>query len=98
MINNTLKITILVFAIALFITNSSFGQPENREVRKKPPTFKQLLKDMDTNEDGKLSLDEVKGPLKEVFAKVDVNEDGFITETEFEKAPKPKRGERKEKR
>ncbi|WP_052172578.1 hypothetical protein [Psychroserpens jangbogonensis] len=94
--NNMIK-AVLVFGMTLFMSFNSFGQPGNRGDRKKPPTFKQLLKDMDANEDGKLSKEEVKGPLKEVFAKVDTDEDGFITEKEFEKAPKPKKGERKEK-
>lgn len=83
--------TVLVFVMTVCISFTSFGQPDKREQRKKPPTFKQLLKDMDANEDGKLSKEEVKGPLKEVFENVDADEDGFITEKEFEKAPKPKR-------
>ncbi|MEM9648986.1 MAG: EF-hand domain-containing protein, partial [Bacteroidota bacterium] len=32
-----------------------------------------------------------KGPLKKDFANVDLDEDGYITEEEFKKAPKPKR-------
>jgi Ca2+-binding EF-hand superfamily protein len=47
---------------------------------------------MDANGDGKLSKKEVKGPLQRDFAKVDTNEDGFITEKELENAPKPERG------
>ena len=50
---------------------------------------------MDKNDDGKLSKDEVKGPLKDEFAKIDTDEDGFISKKEFEKAPRPKRKERK---
>ncbi|WP_397447931.1 hypothetical protein [Polaribacter sp. R77954] len=53
--------------------------------------MKQLLKDLDTNEDGKLSLKEVKGPLKKDFKKIDTNEDGFLSKEELAKAPKPKR-------
>jgi len=50
---------------------------------------------MDANEDGKLSEEELKGPLKDNFDKIDTDEDGFITEEEFDKAPKPKgRGKR----
>ncbi len=89
--SNIFKTLVLAFGVALFISNSSFGQSENRKEGKKPPTFSELLKKMDTNEDGKLSEKEVKGPLKEHFAKIDANEDGFITEEELEKAPKPKR-------
>jgi hypothetical protein len=55
MINNIFKTAVLLFGIAFFMTNSVFGQSENRQDRKKPPSFKQLLKVMDANEDGKLS-------------------------------------------
>lgn len=89
---NIFRTTVLVFGMTIFFSTSSFGQSQNREDRKKPPTFKELIKKMDANEDGKLSKDELKGPLKDNFAKVDANEDGFITEKEFEKAPKPKKG------
>lgn len=89
-----LKTAVLIFGIALFMTNDSFGQSENRGERKERPAFKELLEKMDANEDGKLSKKEVKGPLKEHFAKVDADEDGFITEEELKKAPKPKRRER----
>jgi len=92
--NSTFNTVVLVFGIALFLSNSVFGQSENRQDRKKPPTFKQLLKEMDANEDGKLSKKEVKGPIKEEFDKIDTNEDGFITKKELEKAPKPQRKER----
>jgi Ca2+-binding EF-hand superfamily protein len=49
---------------------------------------------MDTNEDGKLSKDEVKGPLANDFSKIDTNNDGFISKKELEKAPKPRQGGR----
>lgn len=91
---NTLKTAVLVFGFALFMSNYSFGQSQDRKERREPPTFEQLLKEMDANEDGKLSKTEIKGRLKEIFDKVDTNEDGFITEKEFEKAPKPERRKR----
>ena len=87
---NTLKIGILFLGITVFFSSDSFAQEQKRENRK-PPTFKELLKKMDANEDGKLSKKEIKGPLKNDFDKVDLNDDGFISEKEFEKAPKPKR-------
>ncbi len=88
---NTLKSAVLVFGMALFMSNTAFGQSQDRQERKEPPTFKQLIKEMDANEDGKLSKDEIKGPLKENFAKIDMDEDGFISEKEFKNAPKPER-------
>lgn len=88
--NKVFRTAVLVFGISLFMANSSFGQSGNKQERKKPPTYKELLKEMDANEDGKLSEKEVKGPLKDDFAIVDIDEDGFITEEELKKAPKPK--------
>jgi len=91
---STIKTVVLVFGIALFISNNTYGQSKNGQDRKEPPTFEKLLEKMDSNEDKKLSKKEVKGPLKNDFTEVDQDEDGFITEKEFEKAPKPKRKER----
>lgn len=39
-------------------------------------------------------LKRVKGPLKENFKKMDINEDGFITIKELKGAPKAERKER----
>ena len=92
--NYNLKTVALIFGVVLFATNISFGQSQDRQERKAPPTFKQLIKEMDANEDGKLAKDELKGPLKKDFAKIDTNEDGFISEKEFKNAPKPERRKR----
>ncbi|WP_422107996.1 hypothetical protein [Winogradskyella sp.] len=54
------------------------------------------MEKLDEDKDGQLSKKEVKGPLKDHFDKVDLDEDGFITEEEFEKAPKPKRRNRED--
>lgn len=48
---------------------------------------------MDANEDGKLSKEEVKGPLKNDFTKIDTDEDGFLSKEEIEQVPKPERGQ-----
>lgn len=53
------------------------------------PNIDQLFTQMDTNNDGKLSKKEVKGPLADNFSKIDANEDGFLTKEELEKAPRP---------
>lgn len=81
-------------AFSLGLVAVSNAQSRNNE-RKEPPTYAELLKKLDANEDGKLAKDELKGPLKEDFKSIDKNEDGFISEIEFKTAPKPKgRGER----
>ncbi|WP_452223370.1 EF-hand domain-containing protein [Lacinutrix chionoecetis] len=92
--SNSITNTVFILGFTLLISNNSFGQSQDRQ-GKKPPTFKELLKEMDKDKDGKLSKAEIKGPLSEHFDKVDLDEDGFITEKEFKKAPKPKQGQRK---
>jgi len=49
------------------------------------PSATDLISKMDANKDGKLSKDEVKGPLSQHFSKVDLDKDGFITKEELEK-------------
>ena len=84
----TLKTGLLFAMLVAFGTVAVNAQSKGD--RKEPPTFNELLKQMDKDEDGQLSKDEVKGPLKNDFAKIDTDEDGFITKEELEKAPKPK--------
>ncbi|MGR5140272.1 DUF1566 domain-containing protein [Photobacterium sp. DNB23_23_1] len=43
---------------------------------------------MDTNNDGKLSRDEVRGPLKRDFDKLDTNRDGYLTRNELPQRPR----------
>ena len=93
---NTFKTLVFVFGLTVCMSNNTFAQSQKRQ-EKKPPTFSELLKQMDSDEDGQLSTKEVKGPLKEDFDTIDKNEDGFLTEEEFKKVPKPKR-ERSNKR
>jgi Ca2+-binding EF-hand superfamily protein len=92
--SSTFKTIVLVFGLTVCMSNSSFAQSQDRQ-QKTPPTFSEMLEKMDANADGKLSEDEVKGPLKEGFSTIDTDEDGFISEKELENAPKPKgRGKR----
>lgn len=92
----------LILSISLVILGSiSLNAQEDhkdkdREGRKEPPTIEQIFKDLDIDEDGKISLKEVKGRLKKDFKKVDLNGDGFIAKEELKKAPKPKRPEKRE--
>lgn len=70
------------------------GPPRNQQAGGRqrgqggPPSIDQLFIHMDTNEDGKLSKVEVKGPLANNFSKIDANDDGFLTREELEKAPR----------
>ena len=84
----TLKTGLLFAVLVAFGTVTANAQSKGE--RKEPPTATELLKQMDKDEDGQLSKEEVKGPLKDDFDKIDTDEDGFLTEEELEKAPKPK--------
>ncbi|WP_432410842.1 EF-hand domain-containing protein [Rasiella sp. SM2506] len=90
-----LKSVAFAVVCCMAVAGVSNAQPHQNNEQKEPPTYAALLKQMDKNDDGKLSKSELKGPLKNDFSKVDTNEDGFITKKEFEKAPKPKGRERK---
>ncbi|MAU16841.1 MAG: hypothetical protein CMH46_15035 [Muricauda sp.] len=67
------------------------GGPNGGRQQGGPPSFSQLLSEMDINKDGQLEKDEIQGPLSDDFTKVDSNNDGFITEEEFKNAPRPER-------
>ena len=94
--NKTIKKLPLIFGATLIFSTNSFAQSQNRQERKEPPKFAEIIEKMDANEDGKLSKDEITGRLKEHFDSIDANEDGFITEEEFENATKPKRRQKRQ--
>ncbi len=77
-----------------FFGMQAIAQEENYERGERPhpkerPTYAKVLEKLDANKDGKIAKSEAKGPLEHHFAEVDRNGDGFITESEFAKAPKP---------
>jgi len=86
-----LKIGGVAFALTFIVVqeNQSFGQNKPQGGQQGPPNFAQLLTEMDTDKDGKLASSEAKGPLKDNFSTIDTDGDGFITNAEFDKAPKP---------
>ena len=91
------KLKIAAIAVLLFATTTSCQlapQKQGKDKRGKRPTPKQLIAHMDANKDGKLSKIEVKGPIKNDFAKIDKNKDGFITLAEIKAMPKPKHRKR----
>lgn len=84
----------IAFLLSACATQNTPGTADRRPQGRQqgPPSYAQLLAQMDANKDGKLSADEVKGPLQRSFSTVDSNRDGFITEAELENAPQPQRG------
>jgi len=51
------------------------------------------LKRLDTDKDGKVSLEEFIAPMKAHFARMDANKDGFLDETELKAPPPPPEGD-----
>ena len=83
---------IVIGAVTLvWSTNELNAQQDENRRPDGPPSIEQLMEDLDADGDERLSEKEVKGPLKRDFAKLDLNEDGYLTKEELEKAPKPKR-------
>ena len=74
-------------------TKSNEGEEQN-EPGQRGPSVENLLDQMDTNKDGKLSKSEVKGPLSNDFSKIDKDADGYLSKVELEDAPRPERGDR----
>jgi len=88
------KSLIKVMIIGLFTFLGTFtinGQSDQRQRPQERPSIDELFEQMDADEDGKLSIKEVKGPLKDDFSKIDTNEDGYLTKEELENAPKQER-------
>ncbi|MCK0192315.1 EF-hand domain-containing protein [Arenibacter sp. F20364] len=86
-----LKSAVLTTMVTLFFSaNVSAQRSQGGQGQKEPPSVDEIFEEMDKDEDGKLSKEELKGPIKNDFTKIDTDEDGFISKEELEKAPKPK--------
>ncbi|APX99809.1 YHYH protein [Lacinutrix venerupis] len=85
------KVLFITIPLALLCCKQETKESEITNKQDQGPGVAELLKQMDTNSDGKLSQVEVNGPLKEDFSKIDTNSDGFLSKKEIENAPKPER-------
>lgn len=82
-------ISILLLSFILLVSCKS--NQENKEQQKSSeqrPSSEQIISEMDGNEDGKLSADEVNGPIADDFTSIDSNNDGYLTLEELNKAEK----------
>ena len=58
--------------------------------------MEKMFTEMDANNDGRLAKLEVKGRLLENFDSIDTDGNGYISKEEMKNAPKPKRGNKKQ--
>lgn len=84
------KTMITTAVFGLFFTGATYAQSQQNGKQKERPSVDEIFEKMDKDEDGQLSGEEVKGPLKKDFVKIDSDENGFLSKEEVEKAPKPK--------
>ncbi|WP_417444971.1 YHYH protein [Joostella sp.] len=82
-----MKNTLLLIAVFTFLVSCKSNEKKNEEQQPKGerPSLEQIISEMDTNKDGKLSEGEVKGPLSNDFNAIDTDKDGFLTEEELKK-------------
>jgi hypothetical protein len=87
-----LTITTLSFVALNFAASSCANKkPKTAKVN---PQAERLFTQMDANKDGKLSKDEVKGPLLNDFMRIDMDSDGFLSKEEVaEAAPRNGNGQ-----
>lgn len=90
---------IFVFTVTFFCCKPSTKSNDDNIVNPREgqaPSVTDLINEMDTNKDGKLSKSEVQGPLSNDFSTIDTNNNGFLSKEELESAPRPERREPRE--
>ena len=63
------------------------GQQDQRPEQGRP-SVSDIFAELDSNQDGKLSESEVKGPLANDFSAIDSNSDGYLEKEELKNAPR----------
>ncbi|MBF4985222.1 EF-hand domain-containing protein [Nonlabens mediterrranea] len=88
-----LKTTVIAIGLTIYTSCGSSKTTDNttRSKNGEKPDAATLIQQMDTNKDGKLSIEEVQGPLKNDFDKIDTDDDGFLSIEELKNAPVPER-------
>ena len=83
------NILLILFTFTILISCKSNQQKKDRQQPNgQRPSSTEIISEMDSNQDGKLSKSEVKGPIAEDFATIDSNNDNFLTLEELQKAEK----------
>lgn len=80
-------ISILLLSFVFLVScKTNQGNKELQQLDEQRPSSAQIISEMDGNEDGKLSADEVYGPIADDFSSLDANSDGYLTVEELNKA------------
>jgi hypothetical protein len=83
------NLLLILFTFTILIScKSNQGKREQQDPNGQRPSSTQIISELDSNEDGKLSKSEVKGPIANDFRNIDRNHDGFLTLEELNKAEK----------
>jgi Ca2+-binding EF-hand superfamily protein len=85
------KINLIAPLLLLLVSCKTTSQSSQNSKEQGTRNVDEILTKMDVNNDGKLSYDEAKEPLKENFVQLDTNKDLFLSKAEVENAPKPDR-------
>ena len=75
----------------MLLVSCKSKQEKNSESEKpmgERPSAAEIISELDSNQDGKLSEGEAKGPLADDFTNIDANKDGFLTSEELSAGPK----------
>ncbi len=75
-------ISIKLIFIALLLNQVGLANDNNTS------TLNPILKEFDTNRDGKLFYSEASEDLQEHFCQYDVNQDGYLDKKEIKEVPK----------
>ena len=90
----------MIAAVAVLATVSSYGQ-EKQTKGPKQDRIKEQMKRLDTDKDGRISLEEANkaenGKLKKNFSEIDTNADKYIDEAEMKAFRQRKMQEKKRK-
>ncbi|MEM5538190.1 YHYH protein [Olleya sp. AS48] len=85
-------LSFLLVLVYLISCKSNQEKKEQQEPNGQRPSSAELISELDSNNDGKLSESEVNGPIANDFKIIDSNNDGFLTLDELNKAEKNQEG------
>ena len=89
-----MKNTLLIIITLILLISCKFNQEKKEQqkpTKQQKPSALELISELDSNKDGKLSKNEVRGPIANDFTTIDNNNDGFLTVEELNRGERKKR-------